>query len=83
MGIAEPYHEVLPFSTWHRTVVVCGTCGISWENSIKFYTLGSVSRGIPWKEWDITLEGLETKVFTFYPESDIIAIAEEVEVTWT
>jgi len=81
LGPTEKHSEALPFSVMHEVVAVCGTYGLSGENSIKFFTLGSVSRGIPWKEWDIFLEGLEAKAFTFYPQANIVAVAEAVG--WT
>ena len=72
----EKHNQILPFYTTHEAIVVRGTYGISWNDSIKFFTLGSDSRGIPWEEWDIVLEGLEAGTFTFYPQANILAVAE-------
>jgi len=66
----------LPFSAAHEAIAVCGTYGISWNNSIKFFTLGSVSRGIPWKEWDVFLGGIKVHTFAFHPQANILAVAE-------
>ena len=77
----EKHNEVLPFSAAREATAVCGTYGISWDNSIKFFTLGSVSRGIPRGEWDISLEGFEADAFAFYPQANILAVAETVEET--
>jgi len=61
-----------------NATAVGGTYGILWKNAIKFFTLGSVSRGIPEREWDIPLKNYEARIFTFYPQADIMAVEEEV-----
>jgi len=69
--------EVLPFDV-NEAIAVCGTYGIPSNNSIKFFTLPSVSRGIPWEEWDIFLEDTAAQIstFTFYPQANILAVAD-------
>ena len=79
MDPTEKRNEVLPDA--YEAIAVSGTYGISLDDSIKFFTLGSVSRGIPWEEWDIFLEGIEPYLFTFYPQANILAVAEMAE--WT
>ena len=61
--------------------VVGGTFGILLKNSAKFITLGSISRGIPRKEWDVPLGDLEPSYFTFSPRADLLVIVEEVQLT--
>ena len=78
---AEKWDKSLDVSTILEAVVVSGTYGILWVNSIKFFTLGSVSRGIPKREWEIPLEHTEASIFTFYPQANVVAIVEEV--AWT
>lgn len=62
------------------TEVVSGTLGILWKHSAKFFTLGSISRGIPKKEWNISFEHLEACRFTFYPQANVLAITEQEEL---
>jgi hypothetical protein len=60
---------------------VGGTFGILWKNAAKFITLGSISRGIPRKEWDVPLNDVEALRFTFCPRANVMVIVEEVEST--
>lgn len=81
MDPAEKWEKALRVQDIQEAIAVSGTYGILWKNSIKFFTLGSVSRGIPGREWDIPLEGLKAKIFTFYPQANIVAVVEEVART--
>lgn len=56
-------------------VAVSGVHGLRHENRVKFFVLGSVSRGIPEREWEISVEGMKARAFTFYPQADVMAIA--------
>ena len=68
-------------SVYQAVSVVSGTFGILWESSANFITLGSASRGIPRREWDIPFEHLRARGFAFYPQADILAVIEVVERT--
>lgn len=82
MDPAEKWDKVLyHVSSIRAATVVSGTYGILWKNSIKFFTLGSVSRDILGREWDIPLKHFVARTFTFYPQANVVAIVEEVE--WT
>ena len=72
---------VLDVSGIQEAIAVNGTYGILWRNSARFFTLGSVSLGIPRREWGIPLQHVEASTFTFYPQANIMAIVEEV--AWT
>ena len=60
--------------------IVNGMYGFLSRNAIKFFTLGSVSRGIPEREWDIPFKGFYARTFTFCPQANIVAA---VNVAWT
>lgn len=49
--------------------------------SVRLFAPGSVSRGIPHKEWEIPLTGIDLRSCGFYPDADIIAFAEIREAT--
>ena len=59
-------------------VVVSGTYGILSKDSAKFFTSGSVSRGIPRREWEISFEHFDALKFAFHPQADVMAVVEEV-----
>jgi len=42
-------------------------------DQVRLFTLGSASRGIPYKEWTIPLPVTEPESYGFYPGADIIA----------
>jgi len=80
-----------PAEKWEKTFDVPGvqgiianggTCGFLGEDSVKFFTLGSVSRGVPGREWDVPLKDYTGHVFAFYPRANIMAVAEEL-MAWT
>jgi hypothetical protein len=56
--------------------VVSGVCGLLWVNRARFFVMGSASRHIPWKEWEISLEVLKAASFAFFPQANIVAVAE-------
>lgn len=62
-------------------IAVNGTYGFLWKDSVGFLTLGSVSLGIPRREWGISLKHVEASTFTFYPQANIMTVVEEV--AWT
>jgi len=81
LDLVERRSEGCPVSIVHETLAVSGTFGILSGHSVKFFTLGSVSRGIPRKEWDISFEDFEAETFTFYPQANIMAVVEAAR--WT
>ena len=76
---AEEWDDDLPSSAYKAANLVGGTFGILWKNSVKFITLGSISRGIPRKEWDVSLKDLEASTFSFYPRANVLVVVEEAE----
>ena len=68
-------------SVYLAVSVVSGTFGILWRRSASFITLGSISRGIPRREWDISFKLLQARGFAFYPQADILAVIEVVAMT--
>ena len=49
------------------------------NDKVRLFTLGSVSRGIPYKEWAIPLPVTAPHDYGFYPDADIIAFVELLE----
>ena len=76
LDLAEKHSKVFPISGIHKAVAVSGTYGILWSNSVKFFTLGSVSRRIPMKEWGVSFKDFRAQMFTFYPQANIMAVVE-------
>ena len=81
MDPAEKWDRVFDVSGIQDAIAVSGTFGILWRDSVRFFTLGSRSRGIPRREWDISLKHVEASAFTFYPQANVMAVVEEV--AWT
>ena len=81
MDPAEKWDMVLDVSGIQEAFVVNGTYGILWRNSVRFFTLGSVSLGIPRREWGFPLQHVEASTFTFCPQANIMVVVEEV--AWT
>jgi len=52
------------------------------EESVRLVTLGSTSRGIPYKEWTIPLPSAAARDCCFHPPADIIAFVELQEETY-
>jgi hypothetical protein len=47
------------------------------KDSVQVFTLGSASRGIPHKEWEIPLPVTDLEDFCLYPGDDVIAFVEK------
>ena len=47
------------------------------EDSLRLFTLGSASRGIPHREWEIPLPVIDPVNYCLYPGSDVIAFVEQ------
>jgi hypothetical protein len=62
----------LPFSHIEATGGVYAAVG----DSVLLFTLGSTSRGIPYKEWEIPLPVDSFKEWGFYPGADVIFFIE-------
>ena len=77
----EKCEEDLDASTYEVVNVLGGTLGTLAKNSAKFITLGSISRGIPRKEWGVPLGNFESFHFTFCPRADVLVIVEEAGLT--
>jgi hypothetical protein len=46
------------------------------KDQVRLFTLGSVSRGVLYKEWTIPLPVVAPDNYGFYPDADIIAFVE-------
>ena len=46
------------------------------NDKVRLFTLGSVSRGIPYKQWTIPLPDIVPENYGFYPDADVIAFVE-------
>lgn len=53
-----------------------GVHGIIVRGSVRLYTLGSISRGIPRKEWEIPIPAVDLACYSFHPPADIIAFVD-------
>jgi len=73
----EKWEKVLDVDGVLEVTAVSGTYGILCRDSVGFITLGSVSRGIPRREWDISFKDHEARFFTFCPQADILAVVEK------
>ena len=49
------------------------------EDSIRLFTLGSASRGIPCKEWEISSPVNDVEGYCFYPGADVIAFLDVLQ----
>ena len=67
MTICDPYRKP-------SIVVMGGVYGLHYDHSIKFFELGSISRGIPRREWEIPVKDIEALTFAFYPQANVVAI---------
>ena len=52
------------------------------NESVRLFTLGSSSRRIPHKEWEIPLPTVTSENYDFYPGADIIAFVEVQSVMY-
>ena len=77
-----------PLDEWKMTIrgdswgpidvsFVNGVCGLLWKDSVRFFLLGSVSRGIPGRAWMILFRGFEASAFTFNPMANVMAVVGE------
>ena len=82
------WKTLAPLEEWEMTIrgdswgpidvsVVGGVCGLLWKDLVKFFLLGSVSRGIPGREWNVLLGDFEASAFTFYPRANVMAVVEK------
>ena len=56
------------------------------KESVRLFTLGSVSRGIPYEEWWIQPPYRESRIYAFYPGANVITfvgLAEVQSVHWS
>ena len=60
---------------WSAAIAVSGVYGLLWKDRIRFFALGSTSRGIPIREWEIPLKDIEARAFAFYPRANVMAVA--------
>jgi len=58
-----------------RIKVVGGVIAVV-DESVRLFTLGSPSRMIPYKEWEVPLPIPAPKDYGFYPGADVIAFFE-------
>ena len=78
MDSAEKWDKVANVFGIREALAVNGTYGILLRDFVRFLTLGSVSLGIPRREWGISLQQAEASTFTFYPQANIMAVIEEM-----
>lgn len=58
------------------TKVVGGVCAVIGDDSVRLTTLGSTSRGIPRKEWEIPLPVVDPVDYTLCPDANVIAFVK-------
>jgi hypothetical protein len=56
-------------------MAVGGVYGSQRKDCVEFYILGSTSRGIPRREWEIPFKDFTVHEFAFYPQANVVAIA--------
>ena len=61
---------------WGENVKAAGGVMTIVNESVRLFTLGSSSRRIPYKEWEIPLPSFGVQRCDFYPGVDIIAFVE-------
>jgi hypothetical protein len=68
-----------------EVMIVNGVHGLCWQDRITFFMLGSTSRGIPRREWEIPFKNIEDRAFAFHPQANVVAIAghENGVLEWT
>ena len=69
---------------WHQEHAqsVGGVYAIMKDDAVCLLTLGSASRGIPFKEWEIPLPTEDPAGYAFYPNADVIAFVKLQEVVF-
>ena len=50
------------------------------KDSVRLFALGSASRGIPHREWEIPLPVTDPAAFCLHPGGDVIAFLEQGEI---
>ena len=60
----------------YQDAKVVGSVYTILKDKVRLFTLGSVSRGTPYKEWAIPLPVIAPQDYGFYPGADIIAFLE-------
>ena len=81
MDSTGTWDRVVDVSGIQEAIVVSEIYGILLRDSVRFFTLGSGSLGIPRREWGISLKHAEVGAFTFYPQANVVAVIEEL--AWT
>ena len=66
----------------HDATTVGGVYATILRDSVRLVTLGSASRGIPYKEWEIPLPVESLAGYSFYPAADAIAFVDLSCVRW-
>jgi len=79
---AEQWEKALDMPGFPDIIAIGGTYGLLGKDYVKFFILGSVSRGVPGREWDVPLKNYTGYVFAFYPRANIMAVAEN-SMAWT
>jgi hypothetical protein len=74
----ETFHG---YGSIQEVMVVSGVHGLRLEESVRLLTMGSTSRGVLRREWEIPLTGLEVHAFSFYPQANVLAIAGNEDET--
>jgi len=74
---AEKWEKALDVSGVQGIIAIGGTYGLLGENSVKFFTLGSVLRGVLGREWDVPFKDHTGYVFAFCPRANVMAVAED------
>ena len=65
---------------YSRAVGGVRTLPIATNHSIRLLILGSTSRGIPRKKWEIPIPTAVLPTYCFYPGADVIAFIELLRV---
>jgi hypothetical protein len=68
-----------PPTGYERSTVAAGGVYAIAKSSVRLFAPGSVSRGVPYKEWEIPipiLGGFKRRCYGFYPGANVIAFAE-------
>ena len=71
--IEERAVESLQTDTWGYTISAGGVRAFDTENSVRLFVIGSASRGIPHKEWEIPAPTDAPWKCCFCPGADVIA----------
>lgn len=75
----DPVEKWIRASSQHENpqiIAVRGIYGLCHPGFLEFFVMGSVSRGIPKREWKIPLDNFEACAFAFWPPANVVAVAE-------